>query len=248
MRRTVLLALIMMCTIPVSAATDTTDLTQAKSLIIQAMKKVESTSLSHWKYDVSHYENEEGEVTSSLERHEPNVNNANSSNEFNSKWQLLQLNDKTPTKKQIKNYLKEKQTRADNKKQGKGLSISLPEIIDLPSLQLVSQTNVQTEMTFDVVIEQLGDDAIGKLKGRLRYNNQKEFIETITITNSEDFSAMFGSNITELEMVLEFIQMKNSVLPKQNNMILKGTFAYFIEIDEVSSAKYFNYDLTMHTP
>ena len=67
------------------------------------------------------------------------------------------------------------------------------------------------------------------------------FIDTISIWNREDFSPVLSANITDLMVTFSFIEINGAVLNKQNEMKMKGRFAYFTTIDETSLDTYSEY-------
>lgn len=202
--------------------------------IEQAIVKFEQTPREFWAYQKSSYENEEGDVSSSIERFTPNK-------ALDKRWTLLQINGDKPSQKQLKKYLKNKEKLANNKKEGKNYSIQLRELINQDSLKFHSENTSHIKMGFDVYVSHLGEDAKGKLDGILSYHKQDDFIEDITITNNAKFSPMLSASITDLSMTLSFVQINNAVLPSEQALDMKGTFAYFVEIDEVSTDTISNY-------
>jgi hypothetical protein len=96
-------------------------------------------------------------------------------------------------------------------------------------------------MAFDVDWKKLGEDSIGKLQGKLTYQKENQFIEKISIWNNAEFSPIFTAKITDLAVTFTFLQINEAVLAKQNEMKMKGSFAYFTEINETSLDKFSNY-------
>jgi hypothetical protein len=96
-------------------------------------------------------------------------------------------------------------------------------------------------MAFNVYIEKLGKDAMGKLQGKLVYQKDKQFIKEITIWNNADFSPMFTANITDLVLTFTFVDINGAVLAKKNEIKMKGSFAYFTEINETSLDSFSGY-------
>jgi hypothetical protein len=156
------------------------------------------------------------------------------------RWLLKQINGQLPTKKQMKDFAKKKQQN-NSVTQGENIQLKIREIIDKESLFLVSTDEKNIVMGFNVHIEKLGKDSIGKLQGQLTYQKQKQFIERISIWNNADFSPMFTANITDLALTFTFLNINGAVLPMQNEMKMKGTFAYFTDINETSVDSYSDY-------
>ena len=69
----------------------------------------------------------------------------------------------------------------------------------------------------------------------------KQFIEKISIWNNAEFSPMFTANITDLAVTFTFLEIDGAVLAKQNEMKMKGSFAYFTEINETSLDSFSDY-------
>ncbi len=215
-------------------ANSSTTNTQLKQKVSQAITKLEQTKRKSWSYQVSRYENEEGDITSSIEQFMP-------FDKDKQQWALIRINGESPTNKQSRKFAEKKQAQAEEREKGSNYSVKLREIIQQDSLQLTSESNSHMQMSFNVFLEKLGKDSVGKLQGSLTYNKELAFIENITIVNNDEFSPMFSANITDLTLTLTFININNTVLPHRQDMEMKGTFAYFTEIDEVSTDSYSNY-------
>lgn len=202
--------------------------------IVQAITDIADAPRKEWTVQISRYENEEGDITSSVEHFTPNEDK-------NKQWTLIEINDQSPTPKQLKKFAKEKQKQAKDKADGKSYSIDFRTLIKQDTLKLLAEDDTTAEVGFQVHMEKLGDDAIGKLGGILYYNKQEQYIRDISISNNSEFSPMFSASISHIELNFNFIKLKENVLPKQIGMKMKGTFAYFTEIDEVSTTTYSGY-------
>lgn len=228
------LLLLCFCTAFNTIAVESTsaELASFREKVDRAITKFENTNKALWSYQVSRYEDEEGDISSSIEQHLPQANE---------RWQLKQINGKAPTKKQLKRYLKKKQEQSKAQKPQGGFQLSLRELINPESLSLVSTDENQIVMAFDVNISKLGKDSVGKLQGQLVYQKEHQFIEQISVWNNAEFSPMFTASITDLAINFTFFDIKGAVLAKQNEMKMKGSFAYFSEIDETSIDRFSDY-------
>ena len=197
----------------------------------QAIVKFEQTDRKHWGFTVNRFENEEGDITESVEQFTPNT-------DINKRWLLLSANGEKATKKQQEKFLKTKREQANG---NNSYTVKLREIINQDTLTLQSETSMHIQMSFQVTLSQFGDETKGKLDGLLSYNKQGAFIETITITNNAKFSPMFSASISELLLTFSFAQIDDAILFSEHALQMKGTFAYFVEIDEVSKDSYFDY-------
>ena len=215
-----------------AAENNTTKLTLLQDKVNRAIIKFENTDKTLWSYTVSRYENEEGDISSSVEQHSPHSNQ---------QWTLKRINGQQPTEKQIKQFVKNKKKRNNNDKQGKNIQFPLRKLIKPESLSFVSNDDKSIVLAFDVHLERLGKDSIGKLTGKLIYQKQKQFIEKITIWNNADFSPMLTANITDLIMSFTFLDINGAVLIKQNKLEMKGSFAYFTRINETSQDEFSDY-------
>lgn len=195
-----------------------------KEKIEHAIVKVENTHKEHWSYTIFRFEDEEGDITSSIEQYSPQAGE---------KWLLKQVNGQEPTQKQIRSFAK--------KKQGENLQLSLRQLINQESLSLVSTDDKHIIMAFNVNWKKLGEDSVGKLQGKLKYQKENQFIEEISIWNNEEFSPMFTAEITDLALTFSFLHINGAVLSKQYEMKMKGSFAYFTEIDEISLDRFSDY-------
>lgn len=209
-----------------------------KKQIEASIKLFEETNRKNWSYKVVRFENEEGDISSSTEVFTPNEHKSK-------QWALLELNGKKPTKKQLKKFTNKK-LKASKKKQAGGAdySIRLREIIAIDSLTITQESDTHINMAFDVYIKKLGDDAKGKLDGLLTFDKNKQYIDFIRITNNSEFSPMFSSSITDFSMTLKFTKMSNAILPIENSLDMKGSFAFFTDIDETSIDRFSDYRYT----
>jgi hypothetical protein len=208
-----------------AAENNSAELISLKEKVNRAIIKVEQTEKELWSYKISRYEDEEGDISSSIEQYSPQASE---------RWILKQLNGQLPTKKQIDRFTKKKQKQSNTKKHGSNIQIKLRELIDHQSLSLVSTDEKNIVMAFNVYLQKLGKDSIGKLQGQLIYQKDEQFIEKISIWNNAEFSPMFTAKITDLAITFSFSHINDSVLIKQIEMKMKGSFAYFTEINETS--------------
>lgn len=204
---------------------------QIHQSISQAILRFEQTARTDWSYSISRFEDEEGEISSSLEQFNPAA-------ETGKQWSLLRINGELPSKKQTQKFAKSKDKESKNQH---NFSLKLRELIQIESLQLVSEDEKVLQLSFNVYLEQLGHEKSKKLKGRLSYSKAHQFIERIEITNVADISPIFSANITKFTLTLEFIKIEAAVLPKQHNLEMEGTFAFFTDIKEVSKDTFSNY-------
>lgn len=210
-------------------------LNQLQLKVTNAITKFEQTHRENWAYKATRFENEEGEITSSIEQYLP-------LNPPEKQWQLLQINGKSPSKKQEKKFIKKKLKQKESKKSGANYALALREIINIDSLEFISENDSHIKMQFDVYLKKLGDDAKGKLKGHLFYNKHQTFIETMTITSHDEFSPVFSANITDFTLTFNFINIEGDILTQQHDMAMKGTFAFFTEINETSTDTFSDYE------
>ncbi len=216
----------------IAAENTTEEFVSLKEKVNRAIIKVEQTQRELWSYNISRYENEEGDITSSIEQYSPQANE---------QWLLKEINGQLPTKKQIKNFVKKKQEQTSKAKPGNHIQLKLRALINQESLSLVSTDEKNIVMAFNVNLKKLGEDAIGKLQGQLTYQKEYQFIEKISIWNNSDFSPMFTAKITDLAITFTFLHINGAVLTKQNKMNMKGSFAYFTEINETSLDTFSDY-------
>jgi len=198
---------------------------QLKEKVNQAILKFEQTKQDLWSYKVSRYENEEGDITSSIEQY---------SAQADDKWILKQINGQVPSQKEMTIFAENKQQHSKSQNQEGNVQVKLRKLIDKESLSLVSNDKSNFVMAFNVNLNKLGKDSVGKLQGQLTYHKGEQFIETISIWNTAEFSPMFTAKITDLAITFTFAHINGAVLTKQNEMKMKGSFAYFTEINETS--------------
>lgn len=211
--------------------------------IAQAITHYEQSPRDQWSYQISNYENEEGDISSSIEKFDPTM-------EINKQWTLLSINGETPTEKQQQKFAKNKLKRAEKnaarkekQKDSKDQNFSLQfrELIQIDSLQLASETPYKLQANFNVNLEKLGKKASKKLRGHITYDKQQQFIEHIVITNTDNFSPVFSAEITDFKISFDFAKINDAILPQEYQLSMKGTFAFFTEIEEVSTNTFSDY-------
>lgn len=204
-----------------------------RSIIAGAISQFEQRSRRDWAYRIDRYENEEGDISRSIELYEP-------ANAPDSQWQLLSINGRTPDNKQQRKFAAAKQLQANEAGQ-QSFSVKLSELIQLDSLQLTFDSPQYLQAGFGVYLSQLGFDVSKKLQGSLRFNKAQHYIDSIEISNTAPFSPLFSANISEFHLTLRFIKIDSTILPQQQQMKMKGTFAFFTKIDEVSTDTFSDY-------
>ncbi len=213
----------------------TTSNDELRTLLSAAINRFEQTERHQWSYRVHRYENEEGEITSSIEHFLPRPQGQSS-------WTLEQSNGQIPTAKQQATFREQKAEQQSNKGESNNhFSLKLRELINLNSIQFESANDQHIKARFDVTLEKLGERASRKLTGLLHYDQDLGYIESITISNTDSFSPMFSANIEHFELTISFTIEQDQVLPHEQNLTMRGTFAIFSEIDEVSKDRFTDY-------
>lgn len=207
-------------------------------LISRAITDFEQRSRADWSYRVSRYENEEGQISSSIALFEP-------TKATGQQWTLLSLNGQAPDNKQLRKFAEKKLAEIKQKQTEKGgqqsFSVKLRDLIQLDSLQLLSGDKQRFHAGFTVYLSQLGAEASQHLQGSLIFDKQQHYIESIEITNTASFSPLFSAEIKEFKLTLGFIKIDAAVLPARQELTMKGRFAFFSTIDEVSTVSFSDY-------
>lgn len=203
------------------------------SIVKSAVKKFKDTKYENWQFTITQVENEEGDVSTSTQSHDP-------SREPNQKWQLVSLNGEAPSDRKRKKYSKKMHTEY-----GSYRPRNFFDNIVMDSLQLAHKTEEHLTFEFDVVTEEFGDDANDKLRGQFILNREQNFIESLTINNTESFSPQFLVTVSHLTLDLRYEQKDESILVKDIVMNLKGNLGP-IEINEVNEVTFGDYKLATH--
>jgi hypothetical protein len=207
-------------------------------LISQAITDFEQRARADWSYRVSRYENEEGQISSSIELFDP-------TKATGQQWTLLSLNGQSPNNKQLRKFTEKKLAETKQKQTEKGgqqsFSVKLRDLIQLESLQLLSSEPQRFQAGFAVYLSQLGAEASQHLHGTLIFDKQQHYIESIEITNTASFSPLFSADIKEFKLTLGFLKIDTAVLPARQELMMKGSFAFFTTIDEVSTVSFSDY-------
>lgn len=213
---------------------------QLQQTISKAITAFEQTSRKDWSYRISRYENEEGDISSSVEHFDP-------THERLKQWSLLSINGQAPTKKQALKFVNSKLKKAKEQDQP-SFQLKLRDLVLMESLQLISENEETLQASFNVYLEDLGAEASKNLQGTLRFVKDQQFIESIEITNTDDFSPMFSATITHIKLTFRFIKRHTAILPQQIGLAMNGTFAFFTEIDEVSTDTFSDYRYVLNAP
>jgi len=237
MKKVSLLALLVLTSYKAQASEITSNSLMVEK-VEQAIGQLQQTKRKNWAYQVSHYENEEGDITQSIESYNP----LRPSSEH---WILLSIGGKAPTQKQQQKFMADKNKPTEKDKNS--LQIRLDELIQLDTLEIKTVDPTQFTASFDVYLERLGDKASKSLTGLLTYDRTQEFIRHIEISNKDLFSPVLTAEITEFNLLLSFKKLNDRILPHEKNMQMKGSFAFFTEIDEVSTVTYSNYQYIGNT-
>ncbi|MGP9802011.1 hypothetical protein [Rheinheimera sp. NSM] len=207
-------------------------------LISRAIADFEQRGRADWSYRVSRYENEEGQISSSIALFEP-------TKATGQQWTLLSLNGQPPDNKQLRKFAEKKLAETKQKQTENGgqqsFSVKLRDLIQLDSLQLLSNNTQRFHAGFAVYLSQLGAEASQHLQGSLIFDKQQHYIESIEITNTASFSPLFSAEIKEFKLTLDFIKIDAAVLPARQELTMKGRFAFFSTIDEVSTVSFSDY-------
>lgn len=203
-----------------------------KQTISRAITEFEQTDRTRWSYQVSRYENEEGDITRSVEQYHPSKN-------VSEEWSLISLNGNQPTQKQIQKFVDKKQKNATDK-ENKSLSLLLKEIIQVETVKFESENDDYLTASFNVDLSRLVN-ASEKLIGSLTFNKEHQFIESIEITNLAAFSPMFSAKITDFKLSFSFLKIDDAILAHEQRLNMQGTFAFFTEILEESKDVFSNY-------
>ena len=201
-------------------------------LISNAIKRFEDTPRERWFYQITRFENEEGDISRSLEQYNPQAN-------ASSKWSLLRINGGQPNEKETHDF-NERRNKPTGKKND--YSLKLRELIQIDTLYLIEEKPQILHIGFDVQLERLGKNASKKLTGALIYNKQDKFVESIEIVNTDTFSPLFSAKINDFKLTLTFIEIEDAILPHEHKLLMQGTFALFSEINEISTDTYSNYE------
>lgn len=204
-----------------------------QNVISQAITQFENTPRHEWSYRITRYENEEGDISSSEAVFDPSLAQTK-------QWLLLNVDGQKASPKQAKKFVKTKQKQTDES-ESNNISLKLRDIIHVTSLQLVSDSPKKMTASFTVTLSQLGDSATENLSGLLSFDKNRQFIETIEIHNTDTFSPMFSADISDFKLTLQFTKINNAILPLQHDLSMKGTFAFFTDIDEVSIDTFSDY-------
>jgi hypothetical protein len=210
------------------------DPTYLKEAIANAIKDFEQSRRNEWSFEVTRFENEEGDISTSLERFTPHQ-------DLRQRWSLELINGQLPTKKQVNDFIANKVKSAENKENGNNLSIKLADLIQLDSISFATEDELKVQANFNVYLKKLGKQNSKKLQGLLSYDKNNQFIETVTITNTHAISPMFSAEITDLKLTFSFIKIEETILRYQNQLTMKGSFAFFTDIDESSTDTYSDY-------
>ncbi|AOT06905.1 hypothetical protein [Pseudoalteromonas luteoviolacea] len=195
-------------------------------LVESALERFSQTNKQHWSYTVHSIEIEEGKKTEIHAKHQPNK-------DASQRWQLLLFNGQEPSQQQAKEFA---QRREDE-----GFSISIKELVKTHTLSLTQETPNSITFSYPVELADLGSDAIGKLTGHIRIDKKSQHIEQISVRNTATFSPVALADISDFNLTMQFMTVNNAVLVQRTQMDMRGTFSFFIDIEETSTVTFDNY-------
>lgn len=196
------------------------------SMVESALEHFSQTNKQHWSYTIHSVEVEEGNKTELHAKHHPHE-------DTNQRWHLLRLNGQTPSLKQAKEFAQ--------KRGNEGFSISIKELVKTQSLTVDKETPHSITFSYPVELADLGKDALGKLTGRIQINKTSHNIESISVHNTASFSPVALADIHDFKLSMKFVTVNDTILVQQTKMDMRGTFSFFIDIEETSTVTFDDY-------
>lgn len=163
-------------------------------------------------------------------RYDPRVSNS---------WSLLSVDGRTPTDKEVGEYLEEKSKEGN----GRGAGKNRPEDMMKPeSLSLIEET--ENYWLFDFL--PAGDDNkfMEHLDGEMMISKSNQTIQFIDIRSTGSFKPRFGVRVNEFLTRIEFrpVNEEGPVVPQSMRFRIKAKAFGVMDVDERVSVSYSDYE------
>lgn len=211
-----------------------------KEIILSSLSSADNTQNGSWSYKINKTLTVNGETNITIENFFPNKNTYQ-------QWSLEKINDDTPNKKQLKEYLADKQEEID---EGilSSADKSLLKLIDINSLKVEKSNNEIIQLSFNGFYPKFGDDAKGKIDGLLTLDLKKHYVSLMKLESNDEFTAKVILNIEQWQISLLFNKHEQTIVLKERQLNMKGTVAIFKDIEVSADVTFDDYQLIESAP
>lgn len=136
-------------------------------------------------------------------------------------WTLISVNEKTPKKKQKKDFYKQKIKQQEN---ASGDDLLL-DIVNINSLKLEKQQQSLAYFSFEPRFADFSSKAEQALEGQLVYDWPTKQLKTISMKNVEDFSPAISVKMSRFFIEFTIDQFQTQSFVKQTRIDIKGKIA-----------------------
>jgi hypothetical protein len=197
-----------------------------QQLVEQAIARMAKIDMDAWHYTRTRV-TQEG---SRIDRHDP-------SQPADQHWQLVSLDGRPPTQKEMKEYAKERSSHAKQRKKRADLSNSerLANMLVPDSLEVRSTDADGVTYTFRVRSPDGKKKALWEqIQGELRVvrNDGDPWVDLVRLWNSDTIHPRFGVQLSELAMEAAFVAQGQDVLPQRFDVRYDGRALFIIKLNE----------------
>jgi hypothetical protein len=204
-------------------------LAETPAIIVQAFENMAADSI----YDYSYTKTENDGETTKLIKFDATLNGDDC-------WTLISVNDRKPTKDELKDFYKSVSYQGGNRRT---MGVNSEKMYDLTK---IFEDDTYIEYKFKMYGDDDKDEKMQqKMDNHIVINKADTNIAKITMTLTEPVSPMLSVKMEKMNIDILFTKMNDTgaYRIKQTTMEIAGKFAVFKKIDRTNVTKYFNYEL-----
>ena len=215
---------------------------EGQVLYNKALQRTLATSYKGWTFTKT--TSEDDKIT--VERYDD-------SKEKSQQWQLLSINDKSPSKRQLKKYLKKKRKELkSNQDEGKNMVFRnqfLTKLVKPESVKLVEENHSHKIYQFRPKMDEDTKALEDHIFGEITVSLHNPMIEEIRVFSKQEFSAG-GAKIKQFEQIMKFATIVSGNLEESPVFLqfilakVKGKAVLFFAFDQETVVTYSDYRKT----
>ena len=198
------------------------------ALLEEAVATVDWDFSDSWSYTEASYE--DGETW--IGRFDPRV-------EEDHGWTLVSVDGKTPTDRQRREYLHNKDEHSSDADDEDN---RVTAIVDEDTLELIEETDEHWVLSFVPAEDEQA--LLDSVDARVRIVKNGRYIESVRIDNFQDIEPGFGTKLTEFKMRFSFgpAVENGPIVPKSIEVRVKGRALLFFGFDDTDIVRYTDFE------
>jgi len=169
--------------------------------------------------------NGNGKLQQRIQRYDPNL-------ALDQQWQLIEQSKTKPSKAVLHEYA---ETQASIHTSEPPVDTKNIEIVHLVTLMFEKNMGDYAVFSFKPRLPMFDEEVNKVFNGKLYFNNDKNYIEKLTINASEEFSAGFSVNVEKYDMDIEVSKVEGKLHVTQIESKKSGSAFIFNSFDEIST-------------